>query len=201
MPVEFPGSVPEDADAWKEEMQAGIRDVCSLEEPYAGRLLDAAVGMKAKEQPEWEEVCCRIRGGEQVNEPLKYARGRAFTVLCPIGPQTDGDRPSAALLEKDLGVLAASGYSDRLLGETAAELSAGRTGARAEKFPDSLCGDCVESAGWGQDLGRDLCLCGNETVSEMGSGDPRQGIRKNGVRHTDPDSCHEPVFAAYGIPS
>ncbi len=117
LPVEFPGSVPEDADAWKEEMQAGIRDICSLEEPYAGRLLDAAVGMKAKEQPEWEEVCCRIRGGEQVNEPLKYARGRAFTVLCPIGPQTDGDRPSAALLEKDLGILAASGYSDRLLGK------------------------------------------------------------------------------------
>ena len=32
LPVEFPGSVPEDADAWKEEMQAGIRDVCGLEE-------------------------------------------------------------------------------------------------------------------------------------------------------------------------
>ena len=77
--LEYPSSDSiSDLQVWREEMLACIREMYGLEEPYAGLWLQAAVYVKASENPAWEKLYERIRKGTETDDSLKKRPGTCF---------------------------------------------------------------------------------------------------------------------------
>lgn len=174
--LEYPSSDSiSDLQVWREEMLACIREMYGLEEPYAGLWLQAAVYVKASENPAWEKLYERIRKGTETDDSLKNARGHAFEVLCPLRKGRETKNHNSGMLEKDLDILMQSGCSDRTLAEQLRKyLSEGTVREnRGSLIPYS---DVVWNLLGGQDLWKQTCTWVEEKNYEAWDGAVRRRV-------------------------